>query len=126
MSATNVGDRITKLASPIPTRVSRKIVRKCRQERRSAPDERSCNDDGLPREAFRQRTHEGRSAHVEDKEDAGEHTEGGVAVVEFRLYQVLHRKQYGTVDVVEKVQRRQQSQRRAGIEFRGSHEIERI
>src|ERR1700731_3971214 len=48
------------------------------------------------------------------------------AAMKFLLDQFLHRKQHRTVDVVEKVQRRQQSQRGAWIEFYRGHEIERI
>ena len=48
--------------------------------------------------------------------------------MKLRLDQILHRKQDGTIDVIEEIQRRKQSKRGAGIElgWHGSSEYSRL
>ena len=126
MSATNVGDRITKLASPMPTSVWRsskliEILRDRGQQRSPAPDQRPDDDHRLARELHRQRPHEGRGNHVENEEDAGQEAEGRVAAMKLRLDHILHRIKHGAVDVVQQVQRGQQRQRSFGVELFVGH-----
>ena len=99
----------------------REVVRERCEQRGCAPNQRPHDDDWLSRKSACQGAHKWRSAHVEDKKDAGEHAEGSIAAVEFRLDQILHCEQHGAVDVVQQIQRGQQGQRGAGIKFRGSH-----
>jgi len=68
-----------------------------------------------------EQAHNGRRHHIAEKERGGQKPELGVAAVEFRLHQRLHRKQHRAVNVVEEIQRgqQQQSQTRVGA---GAHE----
>src|ERR1700691_259555 len=52
----------------------------------AAPDESPGDDDGLTREALRQRAHEGSGAHVKDEEYAGEQAKSGIAAMKLRLH----------------------------------------
>src|ERR1700686_150418 len=64
-----------------------------REQRGTAPNQSPRNNHGFSRETFCQRPHKGGRAHVEKKKYAGQHPERGVATMEFRLDQVLHREQ---------------------------------
>ena len=91
------------------------------EQRQSAPENCAEHDDPLARIAIRQRTDKWRRDHIEPEESAGEISHLRVAEVELRLHQRLHGKQYRAVNVVQKVQRGQQGQRRSGIEFGRRH-----
>ena len=92
-----------------------------RHQRQATPEHRPQHDDQLARVAIGERSDEWRGHHVEHQKRAGEISNLGVAEVKFALHQRLHRKQYRPVDVVEKVQRRQEYERGPGIEFARSH-----
>ena len=100
------------------------LVKVCRdggEQSGPAPDQGPGDDDALAREAHRKRPHEGRRAHVKNEENAGEQAERRVAAMELRFNQILYCEQHGAVDVIEQVQRRQERQRGARIEFRRGH-----
>src|ERR1019366_5753261 len=82
---------------------------------RSAPDKGACRHDPAARKAIGQGNDQRRGNHVADKKSGGQKADLLVAEGEFLLDQRLHRKQHVTVDIVEKVQRRQQQQRDPGI-----------
>ena len=85
----------------------------CRTQKRARYNDR------LARKAYRKRAHEWRRAHVKNEEDAGQQSERGVAAMELRFDQILHREQNGAVNVVKQIERRQQRECGAGIELGG-------
>ncbi len=87
----------------------------------SAPENSAQDDDQLARIAIGQRAHEWRGHHVEQQKGAGEISDLSVGELEFVLHQRLHCKQHGTINVVQKVQRRQDDERGPGIEFALGH-----
>ncbi len=91
------------------------------QQGEAAPENGAQNDDQLARVAVGQGSDKGRGDHVENQKGAGQISQLSVAEVKFVPHQGLHRKQDGAVDVVEKVQRGQQDQRRPGIKFALGH-----
>src|ERR1035438_7851089 len=100
------------------------LVKVCRdggEQSGPTPHQSPGNDDALAREAQRKRPHEGGRAHIKNEEDAGEQAEGRVAAMELRFNQILYREQHGAIDVIEQVQRREERQCRARIEFRRGH-----
>ena len=85
------------------------------------PEHRTQHDDQLARVAVSQRADKRRRDHVEKQKSAGEISDLGVGELEFALHQRLHREQHRAINVVEKVQRRQDDQRGPGIEFAFGH-----
>ena len=115
-----------KVASPVPTRVWRSGdspvgVRDRGQQGDHTPENGAQNNDQLARVPVGQRSDKGRGDHVENQKRAGEISELSVAEMKFVPHQRLHRKQDGAVDVVEKVERGREDQRRPGINFALGH-----
>src|ERR1019366_696137 len=91
------------------------------EQSQSAPENRAEHDDPLARIAVGQRADKWRRDHIEPEEGAGEISHLSIGEMEFRLHQRLHGKQHRAVNVIQQVQRGQQGQRRAGIEFGRRH-----
>src|SRR5580700_3940965 len=96
------------------------------EQREPAPEERAQNDDELARIAVGQRTDKRRSHHVETQKCAGKIANLRLGKVELVLHQWLHREQHVAVRIVEQIERREYDQRRAWLQFRGGHGVERI
>src|SRR3954463_7985998 len=86
------------------------------EQSQAAPEDRSQNNNQLPRIAIRQRPHKRRRNHVEAKKSASQISNLLFGEMKLILHQRLHRKQHIAVRVIEQIERCQNDQRRPRLQ----------